>query len=155
MERRDFLKTAAGISAAVLAGIGSTAKAAEAGTATGSKIYKCSVCGNIVEVLHESTGKLRCCRTPMMLLEEQTQGKGSEKHVPVIEKTEKGIKVKVGAKPHPMTEDHHIEWIEILADGKVCRRLLKPGDTPEAVFAVTADDISARAYCNLHDLWRS
>ena len=92
------------------------------------QIYKCSVCGNIVEVIHASGGELVCCGKPMELLVEKTQELGFEKHVPVIERTEQGILVKVGSMPHPMEETHYIEWIEIIADGQSCRKFLKPGD---------------------------
>src|SRR3989339_1015178 len=113
-----------------------------------NQIYKCAECGNIVEVLHTGVGELVCCGEPMELLAEKTEEEGlTEKHVPVIEKTEKGVKVKIGSVPHPMIPEHHIEWIEILADGKVYRKFLKPGDAPEAEFCVEAENIVAREYC--------
>ena len=118
------------------------------------QIYKCNICGNIVEVLHAGVGELVCCGQPMELLTEKTTDVGLEKHVPVIEKTTKGIKVKVGSIPHPMEQKHHIEWIEIIADGRVYRKFLKPGDMPEADFETT-DKIEAREYCNIHGLWKS
>ena len=118
------------------------------------QIYKCSVCGNIVEVIHASGGELVCCGKPMELLQEKTEDQGYEKHVPVIERTEQGILVKVGSIPHPMEEVHYIEWIEIIADGRSCRKFLKPGDKPEALFTVTAQEVIARGYCNLHGLWK-
>lgn len=120
-----------------------------------NQVYKCSVCGNIVEVVHESTGELICCGQPMMLMEENTVDAAKEKHVPVIENSEDGVRVQVGSVEHPMEEKHYIEWIEILAGDKVYRKYLKPGDKPEAVFQVEADKITARAYCNLHGLWKS
>lgn len=119
------------------------------------QIYKCKICGNIVEVLHSGVGELFCCGQPMELLKEKTEEVGSEKHLPVIEKTETGIKVKVGSIPHPMEEEHYIEWIEIIADSGIYRKFLKPGDKPEAEFEVKAEKISAKEYCNLHGLWRS
>ena len=119
------------------------------------QIYKCEVCGNVVEVLHEGAGELVCCNQPMKLMKENSVDAAQEKHVPVIEKTEEGIKVKVGSIPHPMVEEHYIEWIELIADGQAYRRFLKPGDTPEAVFKIEAQNISAREYCNLHGLWKS
>ena len=119
------------------------------------QIYKCNICGNIVEILHAGVGQLVCCDQPMELLKEKTEDVGQEKHVPVIEKTETGIKVKIGSIPHPMEENHYIEWIEIIADGKVCRRFLKPGDRPETEFEIKADKIQAREYCNIHGLWRT
>jgi len=118
------------------------------------QIYKCSICGNIVEVIHASGGELVCCGKPMELLVEKTQDLGYEKHVPVIEKTEKGILVKVGSISHPMEETHYIEWIEIIADGKYCRKFLKPGDKPEALFDISAKEVVVREYCNIHGLWK-
>jgi superoxide reductase len=119
------------------------------------EIYKCEVCGNIVEIVHEAGGELVCCDQPMKLMEENTVDAALEKHVPVIEKTEDGIKVKVGSVPHPMLEEHYIEWIELIADGRACRKFLNPGDEPEAVFKIEAQTITAREYCNLHGLWKS
>ena len=119
------------------------------------QIYKCNICGNIVEVLHVGAGQLVCCGQPMELLTEKTEDVGQEKHVPVIEKTKKGIKVKVGSVAHPMEEKHYIEWIEVIVDGKSYRQFLKPGDKPEAEFEVTGEKIFAREYCNLHGLWKS
>jgi superoxide reductase len=119
------------------------------------EIYKCNVCGNIVEVVHASTGELVCCGQPMELLTEKLQDAGNEKHVPVIEKTATGVKVKVGSIPHPMEAKHFIEWIELHADETVYRKFLKPADKPEAEFCVTAKSLSARDYCNIHGLWKS
>jgi superoxide reductase len=120
-----------------------------------NQIYKCNICGNIVEVLHAGAGTLVCCGQPMELLKDKTEDVGKEKHVPVIEKTSSGVKVKVGSVPHPMEDKHYIEFIEIIADGKVCRKYLKPGDKPEAEFETNAGTISAREYCNIHGLWKS
>ncbi|HCC55296.1 MAG TPA: desulfoferrodoxin [Desulfobulbaceae bacterium] len=119
------------------------------------QVYKCEVCGNIVEVLHGGVGELVCCGQPMNLLSENTVDASKEKHLPVIEKVAGGYKVKVGSVAHPMEEKHHIEWIELLADNKAYRQFLKPGDAPEAVFAVDATQVSAREFCNLHGLWRA
>lgn len=117
------------------------------------QIYKCNVCGNIVEVLHTGVGQLVCCGQPMELKEEKKEDVGQEKHVPVIEKTENGVRVKVGSVPHPMEKEHYIEWIEIIADGQSCRKFLEPGQAPEAEFETKAEKISAREYCNVHGLW--
>ncbi|MDH5448559.1 MAG: desulfoferrodoxin [Candidatus Bathyarchaeota archaeon] len=119
------------------------------------QIYKCNICGNIVEVLHAGVGQLVCCGQPMELLTEKTTDVGLEKHVPVIEKTEKEVKMKVGSIPHPMEQNHYIEWIEIITDGRVYRKFLKPGDKPEAEFEITAEKIEAREYCSIHGLWKS
>jgi superoxide reductase len=118
------------------------------------QIYKCEVCGNIVEVLHEGQGELVCCGKPMKLFVENTVDAAREKHVPVVEKTASGFTVKVGSVAHPMEKEHYIEWIEIIADGKAYRQFLQPGGTPEATFDVKADKITAREYCNLHGLWK-
>ena len=118
------------------------------------EVYKCGVCGNIIEVLHAGKGNLVCCGKPMSLLVENTVDAAKEKHVPVIEKIEGGVKVKVGDVPHPMVEKHWIEWVQIIADGQAYRQFLDPGDTPEATFKVTAEEITAREYCNLHGLWK-
>jgi superoxide reductase len=119
------------------------------------QIYRCNVCGNIVEVLHAGVGQLVCCGQPMELLTEKTVDIGLEKHVPIIEKVGNKVKVKVGSVPHPMEQKHCIEWIEIIADGRVYRKFLKPGNKPEAEFETTAEKIEAREYCNLHGLWKS
>lgn len=119
------------------------------------EVYKCNVCGNIVEVLHGGQGELVCCGQSMVKFEENTVDAAKEKHVPVIEKVEGGVKVKVGEVAHPMEEKHWIEWVEIIADGKAYRQFLNPGETPEATFNVEADQITAREYCNLHGLWKA
>ena len=120
-----------------------------------NEIYKCEICGNIVEVLKAADGQLVCCGAPMTLLVENTTDAATEKHVPVIEKTADGVKVKVGEVAHPMEEKHYIQWIEVIADGKVYRKNLKPGDAPEAKFCIQADTIVAREYCNLHGHWKA
>ena len=119
------------------------------------QIYKCNVCGNIVEILHIGVGQLICCGQPMELLIGKKEDEGLEKHVPVIEKINRGILIKIGSVPHPMEEKHYIEWIEIIADGRTYRKFLKPGDKPEAEFQIEADKIEAREYCNMHGLWRT
>jgi len=119
------------------------------------QIYRCNVCGNIVEVLHDGQGQLVCCGQPMELLIEKTEDVGLEKHVPVIEKTETGYKVKVGSVPHPMEQKHYIEWIELIADGELFRKFLKPREKPEAEFKIKAENVWAREYCNIHSLWKS
>jgi len=119
------------------------------------QVYKCNICGNIVEVLHNGVGELVCCGEPMNLLTEKTDDVGLEKHVPVIEKGENKVKVKVGSIPHPMEKDHYIEWVEIVADNKTCRKFLKPNEKPEAEFETATEKITAREYCSVHGLWKS
>lgn len=119
-----------------------------------NQIYKCGVCGNMVEVIHGGEGDMTCNGQPMDRVVEKTEDQGYEKHVPVIEKTDKGVKVKIGTIAHPMEEEHYIEWIELLADGKSYRKFLKPGDVPEAEFCIEAEEITAREHCNIHGLWK-
>lgn len=119
------------------------------------EIYKCDVCGNIIEILHGGDGELVCCEQPMKLLEEQTEEQGKEKHVPVIEKTDKGIKVKIGSIPHPMEEKHYIEWIQVITDQGSCKKFLHPGDAPEAEFEDVTGLQKVREYCNVHSLWKN
>ena len=119
------------------------------------QVYKCEVCGNIVEVLNTGVGELVCCDQPMTLMIAKTEDAGKEKHVPVIETTDKGVKVTVGSTPHPMEEKHYIQWIEAIADGKAYRQFLKPGQAPQAIFDIQATNITAREYCNIHSLWKS
>jgi len=121
-----------------------------------NEVYKCEICGNIVEVLHEASGELVCCGEPMKLLEEKTQDEGQEKHVPVIEKQGDGkILVKVGEVPHPMEENHYIEFIEVICDLGNFKYFLKPGDKPEALFYLgNTKDFTVREFCNVHGLWK-
>ena len=119
-------------------------------------IYKCEICGNIVEVLHEGVGALVCCGEEMKLMDEKTEDSSVEKHVPYIEKTANGVLVKVGQnQDHPMEEKHYIEWIQVIADGAAYRKFLKPVDKPQAEFEIKANNITAREYCNIHGLWKS
>jgi len=119
------------------------------------QVYKCEVCGNIVEMLHAGAGELVCCGAPMKNYVENTVDAAKEKHVPVVEKIAGGFKVKVGSVAHPMEEKHYIEWIELLADGKAYREFLQPGQAPEATFMIQAEKVLAREYCNLHGLWKA
>ncbi len=128
-----------------------------------NQVYKCEVCGNVVEVVHIGAGELVCCGQPMTLLAAKTKDEGLEKHVPVIEELpanlcqgKDGVLIKVGAVPHPMEEKHYIEWIEIITeDGKRGKKFLKPGDKPQAEFYTRKKVIGARIYCNIHGLWKS
>jgi superoxide reductase len=116
-------------------------------------IYKCDTCGNIIKVVHASGGTLVCCGKPMALQPEKTSDQGKEKHVPVIEKTQSGIVVKLGSIPHPMEEKHFIEWIEVRDGNGVYVKGLKPGEKPEAEFCTPDTGVKARAFCNVHGLW--
>ena len=118
-------------------------------------IYKCEVCGNIVELEHAGAGELVCCGKPMKEMKAQTADSTTEKHVPLIERVENGYLVTVGSTLHPMIEAHYIEWIELTADGVSHRKFLKAGDEPKVLFEIPeAKTVSAREYCNLHGLWK-
>lgn len=118
------------------------------------QIYKCSICGNIVEVLHPGHGELVCCNKPMDLIQTHTKDLGFEKHVPVFEQKGEKIFVKVGETPHPMEKDHFIEWIEIVfKNGKSCKIFLKPEISATAEFVLDGEIEEVREYCNLHGLW--
>jgi superoxide reductase len=119
------------------------------------QVFKCEVCGNMVEVVHAAGGTLTCCKQPMKAMVENTTDAAKEKHVPVIEKVEGGVLVKVGSVDHPMLETHYIEWIEIHTTNKVCRKFLKPGEKPEAFFSIEEEVLYAREYCNLHGVWKA
>jgi len=119
------------------------------------QIYKCNICGNIIEINVVGGGPLVCCGQPMQLMTDNTTDASLEKHVPIIEKTKTGFKVKIGSVPHPMEASHYIQWIEIIADGKSYKEFLKPGMKPEAEFCIKASKIIAREYCNLHGLWKA
>lgn len=119
------------------------------------QVYKCNVCGNIVEVVHAGTGELVCCGAPMDLQQEKNEDEGSEKHVPVIERTGQGVIVKVGSVPHPMETKHHIEWIEVITEHRTYRKTLDLDQEPWAEFFLEAEHVNARAYCNIHGLWVS
>jgi superoxide reductase len=155
MKRREFISAAAGMGAGtILAGTAAPALAADRPAEKRLQVYKCSVCGAIAEILVPGDPPIVHCGKPMELLEEQTTLPAENKHVPVIEKIEGGYKVKVGSTPHPMLPTHWIMWIELLADGKVYRQFLNPGDKPEATFSIDAKEVSAREICNLHGLWK-
>src|SRR4030042_453451 len=119
------------------------------------QVYKCEVCGNIVEMLHGGKGEMICSGKPMKLFKENSTDAVVEKHVPVVSKTADGFSVKIGSIAHPMEESHYIEWIEIIDGDKSYRQFLNPGQLPEAAFCIDSKKIIAREYCNLHGLWRS
>jgi superoxide reductase len=119
------------------------------------EIYKCEICGNIVEVFHGGEGALVCCEQEMVLLQANTVDAAREKHVPVIEKKGNTYTVKVGSVPHPMEEKHYIEFIELITEARIYHAFLKPGKAPEASFDINGKVLEARAYCNIHGLWRN
>jgi superoxide reductase len=118
------------------------------------EVYKCDLCGNIIEVLHGGEGQLVCCGQPMKQMVENTVDASKEKHVPVMEMEGDGVLVKVGSAPHPMTQEHYIEFVEIIGGDKLCRMWLKPEMAPEALFGGKMGEVFAREYCNIHGLWK-
>lgn len=119
------------------------------------EVYKCDICGNIVEFLNGGGADLVCCGEEMKLMSENTTDAAVEKHVPALEKKADGWQVNVGSVDHPMTDAHYIEWIELIDNGTVYKEFLSPGDKPAAFFPITADKVTVRAYCNLHGLWKA
>jgi superoxide reductase len=155
MKRRDFFSTAAGVGAGtLLAGTATSAMAQGKKPEKRLQVYICRECGTISEILVPGEAPIVHCGEPMELLEEQTAPAAENKHVPVIEKIAGGYKVTVGSTAHPMTPTHWIVWIDLIADDKIYRQFLKPGQKPEATFRVDARTVSAREYCNLHGLWK-
>ena len=119
------------------------------------QVYRCNLCGNMVEVIRAAGGTLVCCGQDMEHLSENTVDAALEKHVPVIEKVDGGFKVTVGSVAHPMVDNHYIEWIEAIVDGIAYRQFLNPGDAPEAFFPIDGETITAREFCNLHGVWKA
>lgn len=119
------------------------------------EVYKCERCGNLIEVMFGGSAIPECCGQPMKLMKEGTSDGAVEKHVPVIEQTAAGFKVKVGSVAHPMEEKHWIQWIELIADGRSYTKFLNPGDAPEAEFCIKAEKVTVREYCNLHGHWKA
>ena len=120
-----------------------------------AELYKCDICGNIIEIKHTGASALVCCDEKMKLLIENTTDAATEKLVPVIEKLKDGYKIVVGEVEHPMTEIHYIEWIELITENEVYTKFLKPGEKPEAIFLTKSENVSTRAYCNLHGSWKN
>ena len=118
-------------------------------------IYKCGKCGNIAQVLHAEKPPVMCCGKPMDRLVANTVDAAQEKHGPVVEKIDGGYHVKVGSVDHPMTPEHWIVWIELVAENGtlIQRKFLDPSDSPEATFLTNEDKVIAREFCNLHGLW--
>lgn len=123
------------------------------------ELYKCDICGNIVEVVVEGAGELVCCGQPMRLLQAGTNDDAStEKHVPVFSKTEtNGMEIRVGAEPHPMIPEHYVMFIEVISADKnyVKRKYLHPDEKPELVIDKYINNSLAREYCNIHGLWEA
>jgi len=119
-----------------------------------NQIFKCNICGNIVEAVHTGNGELVCCGEPMHEVTENTQEEvATEKHIPVVEKNGEIITVTVGSVKHPMDEEHHIEWVELISGPIVHRRYLNPGEKPKVTFILRAEEFTIRAHCNIHGLW--
>ena len=117
------------------------------------EIYKCELCGNTVEMVGTGAGEMICCGQPMNLMAPKSTEEGKEKHLPVVEQTAEGWKINVGSVPHPMEEKHFIQWIEAVTATCVIRKMLKPGDAPEATFKTKDPVQMVRSYCNIHGLW--
>ncbi|MDR2553404.1 MAG: desulfoferrodoxin [Treponema sp.] len=117
-------------------------------------LYRCDMCGTVAEIIQNSRGGLACCGREMRPLAENSVEIAVEKHLPVIETNSAGCRVSVGALPHPMEAKHSIRWIELLAEGFSCKKMLNPGEAPEVFFPGKFSRVHAREYCNLHGLWK-
>ena len=121
------------------------------------KFFVCAHCGNLITYLHASGVQAVCCGDKMQELTPNTVDAAREKHLPVLSASGETVTVKVGAVEHPMAEEHHIEWIILETKQGYQKKDLKPGEKPEAAFALTAGDevVAAYTYCNLHGLWKT
>ena len=121
------------------------------------RFYYCQVCGNIIEKIHDSGNELTCCMRTMMEIEPGTTDGKIEFHVPICEISNDTVTVRVGQEPHPMAEDHYIEWIELITDKSISRKYLKPGEKAEAKFCLFDGEkvCAIYAYCNKHKLWKA
>ena len=122
-----------------------------------NEIYICDRCNNICQILHETSGDLSCCGEEMRLLNENSIDAVIEKHIPIVEQDGVNVKIKVGEVEHPMLDNHHIEFIEVITNVNIYRKYLKFGQKPEASFTLQEDEViqKVREYCNLHGLWRN
>jgi len=120
-----------------------------------NQVFKCDICGNVVEMLYDGNTPVSCCGQPMISLVAESKEESKEKHVPVITKTPEGLLVKIGSTPHPMTQEHYIVWVELVVGDEVYRRQLKPGMKPELLFRVHGEDVKVRCYCNLDGMWKN
>jgi superoxide reductase len=118
-------------------------------------VYRCKICGDIVEVLTGGAGALVCCGQDMIRMTENTVDAAQEKHVPVATRVDGGWEIAVGRVAHPMEEKHYIEWIELNGGATSSRLFLAPGQEPSACFPVAAAEVEVRAHCNLHGLWKA
>ena len=121
------------------------------------ELYHCNLCGKMVLIVQNGEGTLVCCNQPMTHIPEKHGDEGKEKHVPVITIEGDTVTVKVGSVAHPMLPEHYIQWIYLLTEQGGERKILKPGDAPEAVLVMSPGDkfIAAYEYCNLHGLWKA
>ncbi len=121
------------------------------------KFYRCEHCGQIVAIVKGTGVPVMCCGQAMTELVPGTVDASLEKHVPVYEVSGTKVTVKVGAAEHPMLDEHYIEWIVLCTKSGNQRKPLKPGDKPEACFAICEGDevVAVYAYCNLHGLWKA
>ena len=119
------------------------------------EVYKCEICGNIIEVIHEGGGTLVCCGQPMALQKENSVDASKEKHVPIVKQNQEGVEISIGSIPHPMTEEHNIEWVEIQTENGNSRKYLTLEQEPKVFFPVKNNVLCVRIYCNLHGLWKN
>lgn len=117
------------------------------------KFYKCPICGNVIGLIDGDSKHLRCCGQEMIALTGNENDGATEKHVPVYEKVEDEIVVKVGEIEHPMDKEHYIMWIAQVTDNKTVRVKLYPEQGTETRFEYIHGS-TIYAYCNKHGLWK-
>ena len=116
--------------------------------------YRCEKCGNIVMKVQDGLAPLVCCGKPMTELKANTTDGATEKHVPAVTREGNNLKVQVGSVAHPMLEEHYIQWIAVVQEGKcVHMAYLKPGQEPKAELIACDGPADVYEYCNLHGLW--
>ncbi len=121
------------------------------------ELYKCKICGNLVQVLINGAGELVCCAQPMEKLVEKYEENNelAEKHVPVVEQIDDGTLVTL--RKHPMNSEHYIQFIEVISKDKsrLSLKFFNPNDKAEFEIKGFSNELYALEYCNIHGLWRS
>ena len=121
------------------------------------QFLRCAKCGQMVLTIKNKPCDVHCCGVPMQPLEPGVSDGAHEKHVPVFTQDGALVRVKIGEVAHPMMDAHYIEWIALETKEGAQIKNLKPGDEPEAVFALSEGDevVAVYEYCNLHGLWKA
>lgn len=119
------------------------------------KLYRCSICGNLISMMEDHGPVPVCCGKNMKLVEENTVDASLEKHIPIVFRNGRDVNISVGSLPHPMDSIHYIEWIIMITDCGSYGRTLRPGNDPSVNFIIDENEKikGVYAYCNIHGLW--